>query len=80
MGLVNQLADFTPDISAAAQPLLPLMSRKRSFTWTPDHEQAFKKVKMALISPPVLAPFNPALPVILQTDASCLYGLRHVLL
>ncbi|XP_064106938.1 uncharacterized protein LOC135215912 [Macrobrachium nipponense] len=58
MGLVNQLADFTPDIAAAAQPLRPLMSPKRSFVWTPDHERAFKKVKTALTSPPILAPFN----------------------
>ena len=80
MGLVNQLAEFTPDISAAAQPLRPLMSPKRSFTWTPDHDQAFQTVKSALTAPPVLTPFNPALPVILQTDASRLYGLGYALL
>ena len=33
MGLVNQLAEFSPHISAAAQPLRPLMSPKRAFTW-----------------------------------------------
>ncbi|ROT64574.1 hypothetical protein C7M84_017480 [Penaeus vannamei] len=43
MGLVNQLADFSPEIAATAQPLRPLMSPKRSFTWTPDHDQAFGK-------------------------------------
>lgn len=31
MGLVNQLAEFFPDISAAAQLLRPLMSPKRTF-------------------------------------------------
>ncbi|ROT64573.1 hypothetical protein C7M84_017479 [Penaeus vannamei] len=51
MGLVNQLADFSPEIAATAQPLRPLMSPKRSFTWTPDHDQAFGKVKAALLSP-----------------------------
>ncbi|ROT76681.1 hypothetical protein C7M84_004715 [Penaeus vannamei] len=65
MGLVNQLADFSPEIAATAQPLRPLMSPKRSFTWTPDHDQAFE-VKAALLSPPVLAPFNPKLPVTLK--------------
>ena len=30
MGLVNQLAEFSPHISAAAQPLCPLMSPKRA--------------------------------------------------
>jgi len=80
MGLVNQLADFSPDIAAAAQPLRPLMSPKRSFTWTPDHDKAFACVKEALLSPPVLAPFDPALPVVLQTDASRLYGIGFALL
>ena len=80
MGLVNQLAEFTPDIALTAQPLRPLMSPKRSFVWTPDHDQAFKRVKQALSSPPVLAPFDPALPTLIQTDASRLYGVGYVLL
>lgn len=70
MGLVNQLTDFTPDIAAAAQPLRPLMSPKRKFTWTVDHDQAFKQVKSVLANSPALAPFDPALPTILQTDVS----------
>ncbi|XP_064081863.1 uncharacterized protein LOC135198221 [Macrobrachium nipponense] len=80
MGLVNQLAEFTPDIALTAQPLRPLMSPKRSFLWTPDHDQAFKHVKQALSSPPVLASFDPTLPTILQTDASRLYGIGYALL
>ena len=80
MGLVNQLAEFTPDIAATAQPLRPLLSPKRSFTWTPDHDTAFERVKSALLSPPVLAPFNPAYPVVLQTDASRLYSIGYALL
>lgn len=80
MGLVNQLSEFTPDIAAAAQPLRPLMSPKRTFTWTADHDEAFKRVKTALLQPPVLAHFDPALPVILQTDASRLHGIGYALL
>ncbi|XP_068238582.1 uncharacterized protein [Palaemon carinicauda] len=80
MGLVNQLAEFTPDIALTAQPLRPLMSPKRSFIWTPDHDQAFKRVKQALSSPPVLASFDPTLPTILLTDASRLYGIGYALL
>ena len=80
MGLVNQLAEFTPDIAATAQPLRPLMSPKRAFLWTPDHDEAFRQVKAALLSPPVLASFDPDRPVILQTDASRLYGIGYALL
>ncbi|ROT64583.1 hypothetical protein C7M84_017472 [Penaeus vannamei] len=75
---ITDLRSFM-EIVATAQPLRPLMSPKRSFTWTPDHDQAFGKVKAALLSPPVLAPFNPKLPVTLQIDASCLYGLGYAL-
>ena len=80
MGLVNQLYEFTLDIAAAAQPLHPLMSPKRAFAWTTDHQEAFRRVKAALISPPVLAPFDSAMPVILQTDASRLNGIGCALL
>ena len=31
IGLVNQLAEFSPNISGAAAPLRPLMSPKRTF-------------------------------------------------
>lgn len=80
MGLVNRLAEFTPNIAAAAQRLCPLMSPKRIFVWTPDHNEAYQCVKSAHSSPPVLASFDPDLPTILQTDASRLYGIGHALL
>lgn len=80
MGLVNQLTEFSPEISTAAQPLRPLMSPRRAFTWTVDHDTAFQRVKKALASPPVLAVFDPQLPTILQTDASRLYGIGYALL
>ncbi|XP_066956306.1 uncharacterized protein [Macrobrachium rosenbergii] len=54
MRLVNQLAEFTPDTSAA-QPLLPLMNTKRTFVWTPNHADAFQHMKLTLTSPPILA-------------------------
>lgn len=80
MGLLNKLADSNPNIATTAQPLRSLMSPKRSFTWTLDHDQAFGNVKKALLSPPVLASFDPNSPVVLQTDASRLYGIGYALL
>ena len=80
MGLVNKLAEFSPEISPAAHPLRPLMSPRRTFTWTVDHDTAFQRVKEALARPPVLAVFDPQLPTILQTDASRLYGIGYAFL
>ena len=53
MGLVEQLAYLY--INAAATPLRPLLKPSNEFILTPDHDAAFKKVKSALISPPVLS-------------------------
>ena len=80
MGLVNQLGDFSPHIAETAEPLRALMSPRRAFTWTPDHDVAFERVKKALSRPPVLAHFDPSLKVVLQTDASRLYGVGYALL
>lgn len=80
MGLVNQLSEFTPDIATTAKDLRPLLSTKRTFTWSPDHDVAFRRTKDALTSPPVLANYDPTKPVTLQTDASRLNGLGYALL
>ncbi|XP_068245591.1 uncharacterized protein [Palaemon carinicauda] len=74
MGLVNQVAEFTRDISIAPQLLRPLMSLKRTFVRISDYDEAFQRVKLAFTRPPVLALFDPVLPVVLQTDASRLNG------
>ncbi|XP_068233597.1 uncharacterized protein [Palaemon carinicauda] len=54
MGLVNQLADFTPDITAAVQPQRPLMSPKGSFVWMPNHERAFIPGQVTRIYSPTI--------------------------
>ena len=80
MGLVNQLAEFTPNISQSAEVLCPLMSPRNTFIWTAEHNQAFLKTKEALVKPPVLAHFDISAPTVLQTDASRLNGRGYALL
>ena len=80
LGLVNQLAEFSPHIAEAASSLRGLLKKKNAFIWTPDHQESFDKVKAALVSPPVLAYFDYNLPTMLQTDASKLKGLGYALL
>ena len=80
MGLVNQLGEFSSEISAAAEQLRPLMKSKTVYQWLPEHDEAFGKVKAALVAPPVLVPFDPKLPTLLRTDASRLKGLGYALL
>lgn len=40
------------------------------FTWTKDAEKAYTDIKNILISPQVLMPYDPSLPLLLATDAS----------
>ena len=80
MGLANQLGGFTNQLSTAAGPLRDLLKQKNAFVWSSTHDEAFKQTKNILCRPPVLAPFDPKLPTMLQTDASRLKGLGYVLL
>ncbi|KAG0729731.1 Retrovirus-related Pol polyprotein from transposon opus [Chionoecetes opilio] len=79
-GVVNQLADFFTEVAEAADTLRALLSPRKEFVWTPAHQSSFQAVKKALSSTPVLAHFDPALPTVLQTDASRLKGLGYALL
>ena len=80
MGLVQQLGEFTSEISTAADNLRDLLRPCNAFCWTPDHQAAFDEVKRALSSPPVLAHFDPSLQTALLTDAARLKGLGYALI
>ena len=80
LGLVNQLSQFSPDISNLAEPLCHLLKKNHEWNWSADHSKAFVEVKTALTNPPILAYFDPDLPVMLQTDAARLKGLGYACL
>ena len=80
MGLANQLGCFISELAAVTSPLRGLLQRKNVFLWTRDHEAAFQKAKAILTEPPVLQPFDPNLPTVLQTDASRTKGIGFALL
>ena len=80
LGLVEQLAGFSKEVASAKEPLRPLLSEKNPFIWTKDHDAAFNAVKQALLRPPVLAHFDPALETALHVDASRNNGMGYALL
>ena len=80
IGLTEQLAGFSKEVSQALLPLRPLLKSKSHWIWNNDHAQAFESTKAALCSPPILTTFDPAKPTMLQTEASRLKGLGYVLL
>ena len=73
LGFANFYRRFVKDYSSIAAPLTDLTkhgSGTTPVTWTPAADAAFKALKQALSTPPVLQPFNPSLPTKITTDAS----------
>ena len=51
--------------------LLTLLTRQQvKFEWTPEHQEAFMKLKDSIIQAPILCHPNPSKKYIVYTDAS----------
>ncbi len=77
LGLCSYYRRFVPSFADTAQPLYQA-AESNPFTWTPEAEEAFKQLKLALTSSPILAYPDPDADFILDTDASNL-GIGAVL-
>ena len=78
LGLVNYYRKFIPDMSTLVNPLNRLLAHDVPWGWTQDCQEAFQKLKEALLNSPLLAHYDPNQPVRLAVDASS-YGLGAVL-
>ncbi|QQP56676.1 Uncharacterized protein FKW44_001419, partial [Caligus rogercresseyi] len=70
LGLVQFYSQFLKDLSSTATPLYELTRPSVDFSWTSEAEVSFNKIKQHLSKAPVLAHYDPALPLYLTTDAS----------
>ena len=68
LGKATYYNAFIPNLSTISRPLRNMLLEKE-FKWNGDASEAYK-IKEILISPQVLTPYDPALPLILATDAS----------
>ena len=70
LGMTKYLSLYIPNESAITSPLHILLKKGCEWKWSADQEEAFEKLKRALVSKPVLAFYNVNKPVIMQCDAS----------
>jgi transposase InsO family protein len=71
LGFANFYRRFIQDYSRIARPLTELTRGDgKNWAWTNEAEMAFTELKQRFTSAPILAHFNPANPVIVETDAS----------
>ena len=79
LGLTGYYRRFIKDFSKLARPLTELTKSDVKFEMTQDRIDAFLELRKIVSSPPVIGHFDPALPLILHTDAS-LSGIGAVLM
>ncbi|XP_059083506.1 uncharacterized protein LOC131880815 [Tigriopus californicus] len=70
MGMVKYFSGFSNKVAKLSLPLRPLMSKKSSFIWSSDHDDAFENVKAALSELPTKTPYDPNLETVFETDAA----------
>lgn len=79
IGLASFFRRFIRGFGEIARPLTKLLKKNSVWLWSQIQEEAFDKLKNALISRPVLALYNPSLETQIHTDASK-HGIGSVLL
>ena len=77
LGLTGYYRQFIKNYAIISKPLT-LLLKKNAFQWSPQAQEAFKKLQAAMISSPVLALPNFNEEFIIETDASGL-GIGAVL-
>ena len=70
LGLINFYGKFLRGLASTLAPLYALLRRDVMWQWTDVERKAFQDAKCLLRSPPVLAHFDPRLPITLACDAS----------
>ena len=78
LGLLQYYGKFLPNLAMLLQPLHSLLKTGIKWVWSEACAGAFKEAKQLLMAAPVLAHYDPSLPMKMAGDASA-YGIGAVI-
>ena len=78
LGLLHYYGKFLPGLATLLHPLNHLLKAGQKWTWTKKCTEAFEAAKKLLVTAPVLAHYDPSLPMKMAGDASA-YGIGAVI-
>ena len=70
LGMINYLGKVVPNLSENTENLRKLLEKNTEWCFDKNHKKEMDKLKLLIISPPVLKFYNPLLPVKVSCDAS----------
>ncbi|XP_061196525.1 uncharacterized protein K02A2.6-like [Saccostrea echinata] len=70
LGLVTYCGKFIPNLATLSEPLRILTRKNQPFTWGPEQDQAFRKLKTSLSKAETLGYFDPKVRTQVIADAS----------
>lgn len=70
LGKINFYGKYIPNISIILDPLHNLLRKGQKFIWSGKCQESFDTIKNLLCLKPILAIFDPDLPIHIYTDAS----------
>ena len=70
LGFENFYRRFIQSYSAVVEPMTRLLKKSTDWSWGPDQAEAFKALKTAFTTAPVLAYYDYTKKTVVETDAS----------
>ena len=70
LGLINWFKRFIPCLAQFSSCLYPLVSKNSKWMWTPEHQEAFHKLKQSLVNQPMVRFPDFSKTFVLVCDAS----------